>query len=114
VLASTRASELQDAQAAVVWLRRAAKLASGVRKVELLGRARELAPDDERLLDELEAELRTLGDAEALEQLLRERLARFDHTALDHSPELRDQRIATLESLIELVESERPVEFGDA
>ena len=103
-LASARASELHEAQASVVWLRRAAALAHGTNKVELLARARELAPGDELLLDELEKELRALDDRDALENLLRERVVRFSTGA---------RKVATLESLIELITSDRAIELRD-
>ena len=112
-LASARASELEDPAAIVAWLRRAASLASGPRKVELLTRAHELAPErDMALLDELEFELRELGDLAALEALLRERVAQAhasgsegDPTGLD--PAVRDAWLASIEALLELLGRDR-------
>jgi tetratricopeptide (TPR) repeat protein len=97
-LASARASELEQPQAAVAWLRRAAALAEGARRVELLTRAGELAPEDAALSHELEHELRELGDLDALETLLRERIARC-RAAANSS----EQWIAAIEALIELL-----------
>ncbi|MCA9701164.1 MAG: hypothetical protein KC431_26825, partial [Myxococcales bacterium] len=121
-LAAARAAELDDPHAAVQWLRRAAELATGARRVELLARARELTPEDDTLVDDLEAELLALGELEALEALLRERLARcreaaglagsegvtaeltgFDPSTL--APDLQDSWLATLGALLTLLET---------
>ncbi|PRP91374.1 Tetratricopeptide repeat protein [Enhygromyxa salina] len=122
-LASARASELQDRQSSVRWLRRAAKLAVGPRKVELLTRARELAPEDEALMDELEAELRALGHHDALESLLRERIARYMAIADDDddagageggdlSPALREAWTGAIEALIGLLQANLGGQLG--
>src|SRR5690606_28427737 len=82
----------------------------------LLTRARELTPGDDPLADELELELRELGDLDALEALLRERIARcreaagsgLDRSSLD--PALREAWIARIEALVELLERERELD----
>ncbi|EDM73609.1 hypothetical protein PPSIR1_01669, partial [Plesiocystis pacifica SIR-1] len=132
-VASTRAGEVESTGEAVAWLRRAAGLSQGARRVELLARALELDPDEEGLVDELEAELREAGEAGALDKLLHQRLARcrsagleagFDHRAFDPldaklqaslnadlAPELRATWVSSLESLVSLRNSENDLDL---
>jgi thioredoxin-like negative regulator of GroEL len=102
-LARARALELEQPEAAVAWLRRAAALAEGARRVELLTRASELTPSDAALGNELELELRELGDLDALETLLRERIARCRTAARADDPSSRAAWITASEALIELL-----------
>ncbi|HVI01326.1 MAG TPA: tetratricopeptide repeat protein, partial [Enhygromyxa sp.] len=119
-LASARASELQP-DGAVGWLRRAAALAEGLRKVELLTRACQLAPSDAQLSEELEQELRELGDLDALEGLLRERIDRCaaggraaaGAAPEDLDPALRESWIAAIEALVELLGHDRARELDE-